>query len=333
MKLSCQRKKRSCGRRFWYFYQPFSWHSCVLRCSLERVDINRMRRVSDVTENTKRPAVAILRFLLVHLVTAQKKKEMLFAATRRVPAVVGVFPIIKIKIKFGIAPSLRSSGLAACRRWQSQVPTPTNTSTDPELIAEKKANAIIDALPGNSIVSKTGILTAGVGAATYLISKEIYVLNEESLIVLSFAAIVTSLIRGLREPYNQWAADQINKMKQTLINARKDHADAVQSRIDNVAQLSDVVSVTKDLFEMSKEMADMEAQAFELRQRVQLASEVRSVLDSWVRYEAGVREREQKKVADSVVERVMKQLEDAKVQREILAQSLKDVELAVASSK
>jgi len=52
-----------------------------------------------------------------------------------------------------------------------------------------------------------------------------------------------------------------------------------------------------------------------LKQKVAAASEVKAVLDSWVRYEASLREREQKALSSYVIERVKKQLEDPKVVR------------------
>lgn len=41
-------------------------------------------------------------------------------------------------------------------------------------------------------------------------------------------------------------------MKNTLNASRKQHTDAVQSRIDSVGELKDVVDVTKSLFALSK---------------------------------------------------------------------------------
>lgn len=59
----------------------------------------------------------------------------------------------------------------------------------------------------------------------------------------------------------------------------------------------------------------MEAEAFELKQRVTATAEVKAVLDSWVRYESSLREREQMALSDYVIERVKKQLEDPKMVR------------------
>ena len=49
--------------------------------------------------------------------------------------------------------------------------------------------------------------------------------------------------------------------------------------------MKDVAAITEGLFALSKETAKLESDAFVLRQRVALASELKTVLDSWVRFE------------------------------------------------
>ena len=61
-------------------------------------------------------------------------------------------------------------------------------------------------------------------------------------------------------------------------------------------------------------------------QSTALAAEAKSVLDSWVRYEGQVKQRQQKELADSIIEKVEKQLQDPKVLKQILDQSVADVE-------
>ena len=75
-----------------------------------------------------------------------------------------------------------------------------------------------------------------------------------------------------------------------------------------------------------QETAKLEAQAYELEQSTALAAEAKSVLDSWVRYEGQVKQRQQKELADSIIEKVEKQLQDPKVLKQILDQSVADVE-------
>ena len=62
------------------------------------------------------------------------------------------------------------------------------------------------------------------------------------------------------------------------------------------------------------------------RQKVQLASEVKSVLDSWVRYEQQAKESEQAELAKTVIANVLKNIQDEKTQKEILVGAVAEVE-------
>jgi F-type H+-transporting ATPase subunit b len=118
-----------------------------------------------------------------------------------------------------------------------------------------------------------------------------------------------------------------------LVQAREDHKTAVQERIDEAGQMKDLVDVTKALFELSRETAKLEAEAFELKQSVAVASEVKSTLDSWVRHEASLREREQKQLAAYLIEKINKDLQDPKIQEEILDQALLEVQSKMSKIK
>jgi len=70
----------------------------------------------------------------------------------------------------------------------------------------------------------------------------------------------------------------------------------------------------------------LEAEAYELEQQAQFVQEAKSVLDSWVRYEAQVKQRQQKELAETLIAKVKKELEQPKVLAQILQQSVADVE-------
>ena len=57
-----------------------------------------------------------------------------------------------------------------------------------------------------------------------------------------------------------------------------------------------------------------------------MASELKSVLDSWVRYEQQAKENEQAALAKSVIENVLKTIQDEKTQKDILASAVTEVE-------
>ncbi|KAL8916835.1 MAG: hypothetical protein Q9208_008322 [Pyrenodesmia sp. 3 TL-2023] len=195
----------------------------------------------------------------------------------------------------------------------------------------KKAQAIVDSLPGNSLVSKTAILSAGTGLGIWAIANEIYVVNEESIVMLATLSVFWAIAHYGGPMYKDWAEGQINKMKNILYSARAEHASAVKQRIESVKQMGSVVEVTKQLFEVSKETAKLEAEAFELEQKTALAAEAKAVLDSWVRYEGQVKQRQQKELAESIIGKITKELENPKTLQQILNQSVADVERIVSS--
>ncbi|ORZ30685.1 hypothetical protein BCR44DRAFT_1503527 [Catenaria anguillulae PL171] len=219
------------------------------------------------------------------------------------------------------AAAIRASAPAAPRMASARL---MSTESRPE--PAQKAKSVIDALPGNNIVSKTGILTLGTGAAAFAISKEIYVFNEETLILASFLGIATLLYRGMKEPIVQWSEGRIANIMSVLTQARADHKAAVAEKIDSVAEMADVVDVTKALFDMSKNMAKLEAEAYELKQRTAYVADIKSTLDAWVRHETSVRERQQKELAERVLARLNAALADPKIQQDILNQCIADIE-------
>ncbi|KAI4122309.1 MAG: hypothetical protein LQ338_005897 [Usnochroma carphineum] len=195
----------------------------------------------------------------------------------------------------------------------------------------KRAQSIIDSLPGSSLISKTAILSAGTGISIWAIANELYVVNEETVVMLATLSVFWAVAHYGGPMYKDWAEGQINKIKNILYSAREEHTLAVKKRIDSVKQLGSVVEVTKQLFEVSKETARLEAEAFELEQKTALAAEAKSVLDSWVRYEGQVKQRQQKELAETIISRITKELENPKTLQQILNQSVADVERIVSS--
>ncbi|KAK4103088.1 hypothetical protein N658DRAFT_557609 [Parathielavia hyrcaniae] len=226
-----------------------------------------------------------------------------------------------------LRPSIATRALPAVSalvtaRHNSNVP-----STDPKT----KAQSLIDSLPGSNLLSKTAILSSAAGLSVYALSNEYYVMNEETVVAVCLLSVWTALIKFGGPLYKEWAEGQNEKIKNILNSARADHTQAVQTRIEDVKQMSGVVDVTKTLFEVSKETARLEAQSYELEQRTALAAEAKTVLDSWVRYESQVKQRQQKELAQSIIAKVQKELENPKVLQQILQQSVADVERIVSS--
>ncbi len=127
-----------------------------------------------------------------------------------------------------------------------------SASNVPAESPKTKAQSIVDALPGNSLISKTAILSSAAGLSIYAISNEYYVVNEETVVAFCLLAVWGGLIKYGGPMYKEWAEGQNEKIKGILNAARADHTEAVKTRIDNVEQMSGVIEVTKNLFEVSK---------------------------------------------------------------------------------
>ena len=134
--------------------------------------------------------------------------------------------------------------------------TPTVNRRNESSIAQrdpkKTAQSILNSLPGESLVTKSAILSAGTGLSIAAISNELYVFNEESVVMLSLLTVYWAVAHYGGPMYSEWAETQINKAKNILVEARKGHAAKVQERIDKVRNLSDVIDITKNLFAVSK---------------------------------------------------------------------------------
>jgi len=110
----------------------------------------------------------------------------------------------------------------------------------------------MEAMPGNSTASKVAFLSAGAGLSVAAISQELYVVNEESIVMFSLLTIFWAIAKYGGPMYKEWAEGQRQKIKGVLDAAREDHTRAVKQRIDSVKDLGGVIDVTKSLFEVSK---------------------------------------------------------------------------------
>ncbi|KAF2404012.1 ATP synthase subunit 4 mitochondrial precursor [Trichodelitschia bisporula] len=229
---------------------------------------------------------------------------------------------------FGVA-RLRPSSTLRLPAVTSQLVAARNNSSVPE-DPKKTAKSILDSLPGNTPLSKTAILSATAGLSIAAISNELYVVNEETIVAFSLLTIFWAVGKYGGPMYHEWAVQQREKMSGILNAARQNHTSAVKERIENVQQLGGVIDITKTLFEVSKETARLEAQAYEIEQKTAIAHEAKSVLDSWVRYEGQVKQRQQRELADTIIAKIEKELENPKVLKQILDQSVADIERIVS---
>jgi F-type H+-transporting ATPase subunit b len=197
---------------------------------------------------------------------------------------------------------------------------------------KERANSIINAMPGNNLISKTGVLATSAAAAVYGISNELIVLHDETILVVTFAAFTALAAKFVAPLYTEWADGEIKKVNDLLTESRTKHVDAVKGRIDSVSQLKDVGATTQQLFKVSKETAELEAKVFELKQKLAVTQEAKATLDSWVRYEQQQRQLEQQQLIKLVLDKVNKEIENPKFQERVLNEAVAEVEKLFAKA-
>ncbi|KAJ3333650.1 atp4 subunit B of the stator stalk of mitochondrial F1F0 ATP synthase [Blyttiomyces sp. JEL0837] len=167
------------------------------------------------------------------------------------------------------------------------------------------ATALINSFPGSNPAQKAGSVLLFSSIAAWLISKEIYIIDAEFFEMgCIFGAYYIWYSSG-KEGAVEYLNERKNTMRRVLNDARAQHKEVVQERINHIGKLADVVDVTKGMFE---------------------ANNVKTVLDSWVRHEASIREREQKRLSESVIAKIREELANPAVQQQILNKTLADVE-------
>ena len=60
------------------------------------------------------------------------------------------------------------------------------------------------------------------------------------------------MLQSMREPFGNWAQGAADRVANVLNEARAEHTNAVKERLNAVAQMKDVVSLTEGLFALSK---------------------------------------------------------------------------------
>src|SRR5690606_7605584 len=87
-------------------------------------------------------------------------------------------------------------------RYQSNLPDP-----------KTKAQSILDSLPGNSLVSKAAILSAGAGLSVAAISNELFVVNEEAVVAFCLLTVFTFIGKYGGPMYSEWAQTQVDRIR------------------------------------------------------------------------------------------------------------------------
>lgn len=79
--------------------------------------------------------------------------------------------------------------------------------------AASRAQALIDLLPGSTALTKTAYATIGTGLGAFLITKGIYIPNDETLVLVAFAFTIRALYNKLSGPLSSYLESSITVKK------------------------------------------------------------------------------------------------------------------------
>lgn len=143
---------------------------------------------------------------------------------------------------------------------------------------------------------------------------------------MAFLIILYAIGKNIGAPYTSWANGHIERIKGILNGARDQHTHAVSQRLDGLESLKDVVPLTEQLYAVAKETNQLEHANFLLEQEASVKSELKAVLDSWVRYEQQAREAEQAALVKTVSEAINAELAKPAFKKQLLDEAIANVE-------
>lgn len=76
--------------------------------------------------------------------------------------------------------------------------------------AKSRAQNLLAILPGETAFTKTAYATIGTGLGAFLISKGIYIPNDETLVLVAFAITIRALYNKLSGPISEYLEASIN---------------------------------------------------------------------------------------------------------------------------
>ena len=82
--------------------------------------------------------------------------------------------------------------------------------------ANSRAKSLLALLPGDTAFTKTAYATIGTGLGAFLISKGIYIPNDETLVLAAFALTIRALYTKLSGPVSEYLEKSINVNQHSL---------------------------------------------------------------------------------------------------------------------
>ena len=181
-------------------------------------------------------------------------------------------------------------------------------------------------VPGNSLLTKTGVVATGTGLAAVAISKELLLLHPETIVLGAFAGMVVLLHKQLSPVVANELDTRAEDIRKTLAAAGEARKSALLGEIETTKSTAEIVDVTKEVFALTKEITTMQAEIRQRELKRAIGAQFKSKLDYIAQLEAQKRALEQAKIVEHLRARVLEAIQDPKFQTELLKKCVTDLE-------
>ncbi|CAI8023516.1 ATP synthase F(0) complex subunit B1, mitochondrial [Geodia barretti] len=130
--------------------------------------------------------------------------------------------------------------------------------------------------------SKTGVTgagTLGVGMAAYLISKEIYIINNETVVVVVVGGVIYYLLKKMGPPITQYIDERNQKIQDRFYGFHNAQIKEVEDAIVDQQRLDGNLEVRHDIFSVLRENNAMQLEEEYRRRWHEVITEVTRRLD------------------------------------------------------
>jgi F-type H+-transporting ATPase subunit b len=206
------------------------------------------------------------------------------------------------------------------RQFSSSSPSPSKM--DPK----DKAAKLLELIPGSSLLSKTGTLVVGTGAAAFLVSKELILFHPETLILGCFVGLTYLLYRNTSDVVANELDGYAQQLRNVLLSSRQKEQAFLEEQIQNANNAKEAPIIQKELFAMGRKIAMLQQELAAREMRHRIAHQIRHRLDHVITLEAQQRQLEQRTLLARVSDRVLTSLRDPKIQENLLQRSIAEVE-------
>ena len=191
---------------------------------------------------------------------------------------------------------------------------------------QSRAQGLLAMLPGETAFSKTAYATIGAGLGAFLISKGIYVPNDETLVLVAFAITIRALYNKLSGPVSEYLENSINEMREKWLASSVSEKEKIISSISEMEGFRDHTDVTTSFYSTRHENIILDAELTALKDQYRFFSNIKQRLDETVRKEKDRATEERRAKVEALINGINAALKDPKMQETILKKCISDLE-------